>query len=284
MLRRLITIPFSHYCEKARWALDRAGVSYVEEPHLPGLHMGPMRKAGGKTVPVLILADRALLAGDSAESWRTRTGTRPRRFQALPADPADGGRWRARRDPLQRAGLRQGRQRLLLLVSRHAGSAAPVARRRPPEPGALDRRSPFRVVLAVIHPGDSLRGTACERSGRRRRSKPAGTPSQSSAPGSAPDAGSWNGFTAANLTFASLAAVVAPKATPASAPSTLRTAPRRESWTKMRSQRAPVRTCSASTAREAARRGPAADSVPWSHRLSPAMRARTDRARVHLLK
>jgi len=65
MVPRLITIPFSHYCEKARWALDRAGVSYVEEPHLPGLHMPPMRMAGGTTVPVLILADRTLR--DSAE-------------------------------------------------------------------------------------------------------------------------------------------------------------------------------------------------------------------------
>ena len=30
----LITIPISHYCEKARWALDRAGVAYRERAHL----------------------------------------------------------------------------------------------------------------------------------------------------------------------------------------------------------------------------------------------------------
>jgi len=65
MLPRLITIPFSHYCEKARWALDWAGVPYVEEAHLPGLHIRPTRKAGGTTVPVLVLADRTLR--DSAE-------------------------------------------------------------------------------------------------------------------------------------------------------------------------------------------------------------------------
>ena len=65
MVPRLITIPFSHYCEQARWALDRAGVSFVEEPHLPGLHLRPMRKAGGTTVPLLVLADRTLR--DSAE-------------------------------------------------------------------------------------------------------------------------------------------------------------------------------------------------------------------------
>ena len=29
---RLITIPISHYCEKARWALERAEIPYREEP------------------------------------------------------------------------------------------------------------------------------------------------------------------------------------------------------------------------------------------------------------
>ena len=29
MPARLITIPISHFCEKARWALQRAGVAYV---------------------------------------------------------------------------------------------------------------------------------------------------------------------------------------------------------------------------------------------------------------
>ncbi|MCW3023116.1 MAG: Glutathione S-transferase family protein, partial [Conexibacter sp.] len=33
----LVTIPISHYCEKARWALDRAGVAYEERRHLPAL-------------------------------------------------------------------------------------------------------------------------------------------------------------------------------------------------------------------------------------------------------
>ena len=33
---RLVTIPISHYCEKARWALDRAGIGYHEEPPRAG--------------------------------------------------------------------------------------------------------------------------------------------------------------------------------------------------------------------------------------------------------
>ena len=52
---RLITIPISHYCEKARWALDRAGVVYREERHVQVVHRVAARRAGGgRTVPVLV--------------------------------------------------------------------------------------------------------------------------------------------------------------------------------------------------------------------------------------
>jgi len=67
---RLITIPFSHYCEKARWALDWCRVPYVEEGHLPMLHWGPTRRAGGgRTVPVLVTASDGVLA-DSTDILR----------------------------------------------------------------------------------------------------------------------------------------------------------------------------------------------------------------------
>jgi glutathione S-transferase len=53
----LLTIPFSHFCEKARWALDHARVSYREEGHCPGLHRRAVQQACGKagSVPVLLL-------------------------------------------------------------------------------------------------------------------------------------------------------------------------------------------------------------------------------------
>ena len=51
----LITILISHYCEKARWALERAGLPWTERAHLQGWHYTPaMRAARSKTVPVLI--------------------------------------------------------------------------------------------------------------------------------------------------------------------------------------------------------------------------------------
>jgi glutathione S-transferase len=58
---RLVTIPISHYCEKARWALERAGLDYVEERHVQGVHRLVARRAGGgETVPVLVTDERVI--------------------------------------------------------------------------------------------------------------------------------------------------------------------------------------------------------------------------------
>lgn len=52
---RLLTIGFSHFCEKARWALDRTALEYVEDDHVPLLHWAANRRAGaGRTVPALV--------------------------------------------------------------------------------------------------------------------------------------------------------------------------------------------------------------------------------------
>ncbi|MCW3013291.1 MAG: gst [Solirubrobacterales bacterium] len=64
---RLITIPISHFCEKARWALDRAAIPYREERHLQAIHVAYARRAGGgRTVPVLVCADGAVFAESPA--------------------------------------------------------------------------------------------------------------------------------------------------------------------------------------------------------------------------
>lgn len=67
---RLVTIPISHFCEKARWALDRAGVDYVEQPHVQVVHVFAARRAGGgRTVPVLVTDVGEVLA-ESSEIMR----------------------------------------------------------------------------------------------------------------------------------------------------------------------------------------------------------------------
>ena len=70
MCARLVTIPISHFCEKARWALDRAGVDYVERPHLQLIHVFAARLAGGgRTVLVFVTGSGEVLA-ESAEILR----------------------------------------------------------------------------------------------------------------------------------------------------------------------------------------------------------------------
>jgi len=67
---RLITIPISHYCEKARWALDRVGINYREERHIQGIHQVAARRAGGgKTVPVLVTATEVLADSADILAW-----------------------------------------------------------------------------------------------------------------------------------------------------------------------------------------------------------------------
>src|ERR1700722_3401006 len=57
-MNRLITIPISHYCEKARWALERAHIPYKEEGHLQVFHFRHVHKAGGSdTAPVLVTSE-----------------------------------------------------------------------------------------------------------------------------------------------------------------------------------------------------------------------------------
>jgi len=77
---RLITIPISHFCEKARWALDRAGVTYEQQPHLQLMHILAARAAGGgRTVPVFVTGDGRVLAESSAILRWTDTQVAPDR-------------------------------------------------------------------------------------------------------------------------------------------------------------------------------------------------------------
>ncbi len=84
---RLITIPISHYCEKARWALERAGIPYREERHVQGIHRLAVRRAGGGlTVPVLVAPEGAI--GESAQilAWVDRHT--PAEHRLYPEEPA----------------------------------------------------------------------------------------------------------------------------------------------------------------------------------------------------
>jgi glutathione S-transferase len=51
----LVTITFSHFCEKVRWALEHAKINYRQSGHLPIFHAFAVRRYGGKrSVPALV--------------------------------------------------------------------------------------------------------------------------------------------------------------------------------------------------------------------------------------
>ncbi|HEU0032261.1 MAG TPA: glutathione S-transferase family protein [Kofleriaceae bacterium] len=86
MTARLITIPFSHFCEKARWALELCGVPYEEDPHLPIFAYLATKRAGAtRTVPVLVDGDT--IVKDSTDIIAWADAHRPATL--LPADGVD---------------------------------------------------------------------------------------------------------------------------------------------------------------------------------------------------
>jgi glutathione S-transferase len=109
---RLITIPVSHYCEKTRWALTRLQVPFVEERHMPPFHrfatrrigkrlssedmpktednLSPINRfvvqqVGGQTVPVLVMEESTL--NSSEEILQFVDAIAPNHFKLYPGNP-----------------------------------------------------------------------------------------------------------------------------------------------------------------------------------------------------
>lgn len=102
----LVTIGPSHYCEKARWALDWAELPYEERMHLPILHMAATRPEG-RSVPLLRGA-RTLT--DSSDILAFADGSLDDDRALIPRDEA-------------------GRRAVLALEDRYDETLGPLARR-----------------------------------------------------------------------------------------------------------------------------------------------------------
>ncbi|MBM4280380.1 MAG: hypothetical protein FJ137_06330 [Deltaproteobacteria bacterium] len=153
MVARLLTILFSHHCEKARWGLDRRGVAYVEEAHLPILHVRATRSAGGRSTPLLIVDDGPPLT-DSTDVLHHADAANTRGEPLFPDDDA-----RARGSLRGGARSAHAAPRLLLLARRQAGAAA-AAR---DGAGADVRAAPRRRDAAAgeAHAFARTQGLAC---------------------------------------------------------------------------------------------------------------------------
>src|SRR3990172_4026398 len=62
---KLLEFPHSHYCEKARWALDYKGIPFQAVTIMPGLHMITVRKYAPDTSVPVLLGDNEVVQGSS---------------------------------------------------------------------------------------------------------------------------------------------------------------------------------------------------------------------------
>jgi glutathione S-transferase len=87
MPHTLVTIPLSHFCEKARWSLDAAGVPFLEVGHVPVLHKLAVHRRGGRrgSVPLLQLEGGRIL-DDSPLIVQYADEHAPAGRKLLPAD------------------------------------------------------------------------------------------------------------------------------------------------------------------------------------------------------
>lgn len=82
----LVTIPMSHYCEKARWALERTGIAYRERPHIQAIHRLATRRAGGGlTAPVLVCSAGVLADSADIVAWADAQASPGRKL--YPSEP-----------------------------------------------------------------------------------------------------------------------------------------------------------------------------------------------------
>lgn len=62
---KLLEFPHSHYCEKARWALDYKGLAFQPVALLPGFHMLTVRKYAADTSVPLLLHNNQIVQGSN---------------------------------------------------------------------------------------------------------------------------------------------------------------------------------------------------------------------------
>ena len=95
----LYTFGPSHFCEKARWALDLGGVAYREVRWAPGAHAFAARRLGaGSSVPILTCADGVIQGSGAIIDWLEAAGRIAWRCDGSSAERAEIGLFETRAD------------------------------------------------------------------------------------------------------------------------------------------------------------------------------------------
>ena len=91
----LYQFPFSHYCEKVRWALDYKGIAYRTVNLLPGSHFKHLAKLAPKS-SVPVLRDGAIVMQDPRPLLTIWTGDMRTRLSHRPTLTLPAKRWTGR--------------------------------------------------------------------------------------------------------------------------------------------------------------------------------------------
>ncbi len=83
----LYVFAISHYCEKARWALEHLEIEYDLRFLAPGLHMGAAKKLGvdSSTLPILATESAAIQGSAAIVDWADETTRTDKRLTPVEA-------------------------------------------------------------------------------------------------------------------------------------------------------------------------------------------------------
>jgi glutathione S-transferase len=90
----LYQFPISHYCAKARWALEYKGIDYRITNLIPGPHISTLRKiAPGTIVPLLIDGDDTIQGSDAIITYLDKKQAHPALTPTTTADASMAHEW-----------------------------------------------------------------------------------------------------------------------------------------------------------------------------------------------
>lgn len=91
---QLYDFAFSHYCEKARWALDFKGIAYTPHHLLPGFHMSVTRKIAPRScVPILVAESTVVQDSTEIINFLEQTAPDPPLTPANPDQAREAIEW-----------------------------------------------------------------------------------------------------------------------------------------------------------------------------------------------
>lgn len=200
----LVTIPFSHFCEKARWGLERAKVPFREDPWAPGLHMIRTRQRGRRrsSVPLLI-TDEGTRFHDSTAILELADGGRGVLY---PKDPTQAAAVRALEGRFDRELGPNTRRAVYFHALSERRRALQLLRSGSPRWQGLVLGVVFPALRALMRKGMKIQADTAAASVEKVRALFHDVSALLEAHGGTFLVGST--FTAADLTFASLAAPV----------------------------------------------------------------------------